>query len=378
MTQERNALKAGVFIIATIAIAIGIIISIKGLGRFIEPNQIRTVRFALADDIGGLREGDDVRLGGYKVGTVRNIDAVDLEKDPHIVIVFALPRKYELREGARVGVQTGITGASVLNIESLGRGQPLPENQALAGVADPKTALLASLGKASPRFESIMTKVDETTVPEVNKTVVAVREKFGNVSDRTSETMVEMRDLLGDTKSDFRGTVHNLNETTGTLRERLPETMDRLNSALKQVNDTLASTESALEDVKKTVANTREISASAKGLIVGNKSKIDGMITSLKTTGDNLKFASSEIRRSPWRLLYKPGKGEMANLNLYDSARQFAEGANDLNDAASALRDALANKEADEAQIKKLVERLDKSFANFGDVEEKLWTSVRQ
>ena len=28
----------------------------------------------------------------------------------------------------------------------------------------------------------------------------------------------------------------------------------------------------------------------------------------------------------------------MANLNLYDAARQFAEGANDMNDAATALR----------------------------------------
>jgi hypothetical protein len=32
----------------------------------------------------------------------------------------------------------------------------------------------------------------------------------------------------------------------------------------------------------------------------------------------------------------------MANLNLYDSARQFADGAGSLNDAALALRDALA------------------------------------
>ena len=102
------------------------------------------------------------------------------------------------------------------------------------------------------------------------------------------------------------------------------------------------------------------------------------MIASLKTTGDNLKFASAEIRRSPWRLLYKPGPGEMANLNLYDSARQFADGAGQLNDAATALRDALKDPSIDQASVQKLVDRLDKQFASFNEVEQQLWTQVKQ
>jgi hypothetical protein len=101
------------------------------------------------------------------------------------------------------------------------------------------------------------------------------------------------------------------------------------------------------------------------------------MIASLKTTGDNLKYASSEVRRSPWRLLYKPGAGEVANLNLYDSTRQFAEGAGQLNDAAVALRDALKDPDVDQAQVQKLVEKLDKSFAGFQDVEQQLWQQVK-
>ena len=104
----------------------------------------------------------------------------------------------------------------------------------------------------------------------------------------------------------------------------------------------------------------------------------DAIIASVKTAGDNLKMATAEIRRSPWRLLYKPGAGEMANLNLYDSARQFAEGANDLNDASQALRDALNSKTADAQEVQRLVNRLEKSFGQFREVESKLWTNVKQ
>ena len=124
------------------------------------------------------------------------------------------------------------------------------------------------------------------------------------------------------------------------------------------------------------MANAKDLSAGARSVIVGNRSRLDAIVASIKTTGDNLKAASSEIRRSPWRLLYKPGKGEMANLNLYDSARQFAEGANDMNDAATALRDALASKDVDGKQLQALVDKLDKSFSGFQKVEAQLWERV--
>ena len=83
------------------------------------------------------------------------------------------------------------------------------------------------------------------------------------------------------------------------------------------------------------------------------------------------------LRRSPWRLLYKPSKGEAANLNLYDTARQFAEGAGSMNDAATALRDALKDPNIDKAAVQKLVERLDESFSGFKKVEDDLWKQVQ-
>ena len=108
-----------------------------------------------------------------------------------------------------------------------------------------------------------------------------------------------------------------------------------------------------------------------------NRGRIDEIVTSLKTTSVNLKGASVEIRQSPWRLLYKPTPDEMGNLNLYDSARQFADGASSLNDAATALRDSLADQKADPATVQKLMKNLDESFTNFKLVEDKLWREVK-
>src|SRR5437588_515819 len=71
--KDRNALKSGLFIIVTIAAIIAIVVAIQGLGEWSQPSDVRAVWFSLKDDVGGLQVGDDVRVGGYKVGVVRGI-----------------------------------------------------------------------------------------------------------------------------------------------------------------------------------------------------------------------------------------------------------------------------------------------------------------
>jgi hypothetical protein len=287
----------------------------------------------------------------------------------------------------------------VLNVTDFGKGNPVGDGVAVTGQPDPKSVLFNGLGDVTPRLQATVAKLQTETVPKVNDTVDAIAkaantatetiahartkidpgfDKYAKVTDTAGETMVHVRDLVGDSKPDLRGTFANLNAVTGTVKEKLPETMDKLNGVLTRVNDSVMKLQTSLDDVKATVANTKDVSATARSVLVGNRSRIDSMVASLKTTGDNLKAASSEIRRSPWRLLYKPNKGEMANLNLYDAARQFAEGANDMNDAAAALRDALASKELDGKQIRSLVERLDKTFVGFQQVEKTLWERVKE
>src|SRR5215212_6922222 len=108
MNKKRNALRAGIFIILSVVLAVTIIIGIKGLDRLLDPVDKRYARFTLQDDLGGLRVGDDVRIGGFKVGQVREIEVVPpsdprLGKStaasskpidqPQILVTFAVPKK---------------------------------------------------------------------------------------------------------------------------------------------------------------------------------------------------------------------------------------------------------------------------------------------
>jgi phospholipid/cholesterol/gamma-HCH transport system substrate-binding protein len=397
--KERNALKAGIFIIVSVALVIAVIIAVSGIDRVTEPWQQRTVTFTLTDDVGGLRIGDDVRIGGFKVGVVRNIAVVSPDpagkQPPQIVVSFAMPRKYVLRDNANIRIQGTLTGTSWLNIDDMGRGNEMDPRVALVG----KPSMFTVFADAMPEFKQVLVDVRTKTIPKVNETIDTYKgtgksatefvellkgnvdpivQRYYKVADPAAEALGHMRDVLGDGKRDLRQTIGNLSSATGTMKEKLPPIMDKLDTSLGKVQGAMDSATSALNDVKATAANAKDITGSARSVIVGNRSKLDAMIASLKVTGDNLKNASAEIRRSPWRLLYKPKPGEVANLNLYDAARQFAEGANDLDDAAAALRDALQDKNVDETQIDKLMQHLDETFAKFSEFESQLWKEVKE
>ncbi|MDB5172942.1 MAG: hypothetical protein JWN51_1715 [Phycisphaerales bacterium] len=398
MKNDRNALKAGLFIVISFIAAVTVIVLIRGQGM--GPSQIRAATFKLTDDLGGLGVGDDVRLGGVKVGTVRDVQVVGLEsRDPKVLVKFTVPGSYVLHEDAHIAVQSALTGPANLNITAVGVGKPLADGVALVGAPDPKSELLASLGRTTPHLESIAQTFETQTIPKVNDTIVAFKqtadsatamvhhanekidpvvEKYDGVTQHAGEALVQVRDLVGESKTDFRGTVKNLNVATASVRDRLPGMLDHINAIIDKVSGAMVSARAALEDVEKTAANAKDLSAAARSVVVDNHGRLDNIITGLKATSDNLKATSIEVRRSPWRLLYKPEANEMANLNLYDSARQFSEGAGSLSDAATALRDALKDPNVSQAKLQKLVEHLDESFQNFHKVEDKLWTSVRQ
>lgn len=365
MSRERNELKAGAFILITFALVVVILVWIKGGG--IGPTQVRAIAFNLTDDLGGLRVGDDVRLGGYKVGIVKAITPDGLEgAHPRLLVIITLPERYILRKDTTIGVQTGLTGATNLNIEAIGTGAPLRQDEPLQGRPDSKTALLASLGRLAPHLENTVTQINTQTVPKLNQAL-----------DNAGSTISQVREVVAANRPDIRGTIKNLNAATGTIKDRLPGIADQVESAIAKVNDSLGKAQSALQDVQATAANAKEITGTLRSVIVGNRSKLASIVASIKTTTDNLRLASIEVRRSPWRLLYKPSSSEAANLNLYDSAREFAEGAGSLSDAAGALRDALHDPHADPAQIQKDIEDLDASFTHFHQVENKLWSTAK-
>lgn len=371
MPTDKNALRAGLFIVAAVALAAGVLVAIQGSRHWLEPTHTVTAAFELTENLGGLKTGDPVRVGGFDQGNVSAIRFVT-GRPPHIEVEFSLPKKYELHVDANVGVEQALTGSANLNVIDFGHGETWKEGTVLDGRPSALTTFY-------------------TLAPEITGLVAAVRSKVGPAYDRYDKTlthadgavieakkaMLAFTDFLGGSGPDLRGTLANLNKATDTFHQRLPKTLDKADAFIDETKNTVADARHTLADAKAALVSARDTISDAHNIITRNRSRIDNILTSVRETAGNLEGASAEIRRSPWRLLYKPSADEVNNLQLYDTTRQFARAASQLNDAAGAVRDAAADPDVDRKQLQTLLNDLQTTFGKYQKVEQTFWQGVK-
>ena len=96
MAKNRSSLRSGILMLLSLGMIVAIIIGIKGLAWIKDPITTHLVAFDLKTNVSGLRVGDEVRIGGAKVGEVRKI-MVNLDTSagtpPHVLVAFTMPKR---------------------------------------------------------------------------------------------------------------------------------------------------------------------------------------------------------------------------------------------------------------------------------------------
>jgi phospholipid/cholesterol/gamma-HCH transport system substrate-binding protein len=317
--------------IVSLGLIVFVVIAISGAARFTQAFTTYPVAFSLQDDVGGLRPGDDVRIGGVKVGDVRDI-RIDRARSA-IVVLIDVPARYALAKDAGVRVQHGLTGSSSINIDSFGAGSPLADGDYLLGRPDQLAGLMHELagmkpdvgqvlsnlkiasGKLNVDLDKLAATSDSLTATgfEMTSTVQGLRvrvpeiiDRYQSVVDAAERMLDEVRQFVGPSSGDFHQTLANLNHASGDLRDRLPEVMDRLQTALGKAGVALDRASGAMRDIQGAATSLHSATGAMQSILVDNRGRVDGIVASLKSASDNLKDATLEIRHSPWRLLYLP------------------------------------------------------------------------
>ena len=105
--MNRQDTSTGAIVIASLIITVMLIVWVGGQNTLIG-GRAYEVFFPVAADLGGIGEGDPVRLGGHTISKVESVD-VEIPSDnpdkPVVVVGFRLPDSVPLRNGAQVEVQ---------------------------------------------------------------------------------------------------------------------------------------------------------------------------------------------------------------------------------------------------------------------------------
>lgn len=398
MRGGRNNLLAGMLVIVSVIGAVIVVVLLAGgLERLGKQNYL--VRFAVADGVTGLEPGSAVLVGGRQVGVVDNL-RFDLDADggvESLTVTVSIDRGITLEEGAVAYLISPLLGGSgTINFPSTGDGRKLTGTDLIPGRIAPPTILAqAGYGEEQARqVQRIIANVDEAS------------EKLNTVLDDARTVIADFRSNWPTWSERVESITKNIDETTA----KGPAIADDLQKRLEEVRDLLATAQGYLdenrENVKSAIASFRNIGGegeafmerlngelvdkavgfldsggdalskvekavdSVQGLLDEHTPNVRRMMANFRLASDQLSATLAEVRRSPWRLLYRPDQREMEFELLYDSARVYAAAVSDLRTAAEIVQSFPASSAMNGSpRAADLIAELDRAFNRYKEAE---------
>ncbi|MBN2210843.1 MAG: hypothetical protein JW709_05550 [Sedimentisphaerales bacterium] len=435
--KVRNEVAVGLTTLVVLVLAIYIVIVLGDWSNLFTNQHEITVRLPYETGLKGLGVNSPILLGGAKIGQITDahIDVPAEETAPRNVYVYftmKLPEKYPIRSDCILSVQSNLLGGqALLAIKDLGqkgefltgdRSIDLPADQFEGGITetfnvlrgelnsdDPesllgrikselnrdnpdafitqlartaenlnhitlrireevecseeKQTLMVKLHRVMDRMTSITTHLDEELDREQNAAAMA---KVHIALDALDDALGQVDELVRTNKQPVTETVASLRNITGQIEQETPDLLSKVKTTLDQAAAAMTRAEQTLAEVKT--------------LVQANREQIDQVIANVHEVSVNLKMASRDIRRSPWRLVYKPKKDELELAGLIESASDFATGAEKLDETALRLQAlmeaARSSDKLDEEQLQKLMQELQETFDQFRRAEEKFWNEM--
>lgn len=410
----RNAI-VGAFFITAVALAVVVAAILSDLGDALTPTRRYVVRFELFYNAGMLAPGAEVRVGGIKVGSVERVELAEQDGAESVDVVIEVQEDLELRSDAVARLEIPLLGTgTVINFISTGQGDPIAEDQPIAGLPSP--GLLAQTGLSDDDLENIqrsitamadaserISRIVQEVEPGVSEAVSGLNltiEQAREIADDLRERLPRVGDQVEGTLTDVRDSVEVWTGLAERLDERAVELAAVIESARSTIDDsrptidrvlvdlaeiTSQTNEQMMPDAIETIENARRASdeaallaSDARSLLQAETPGIRRALANLRLASDQAKLTMIEVRRSPWRLLQRPSTRELEGELIYDASRSFAQAASDLRVASESLIalstdeqgpvDAAGRQQA----IERLHEELRSSFARYRAAEQEL------
>ncbi|HLV20044.1 MAG TPA: MlaD family protein [Polyangiaceae bacterium] len=315
MLSSRE-IKVGAFVFLGLLV-IGVIIFMIGQERqlFKTKNEYK----AVFENVGGLRRGSTVQMGGVDVGSVGNVAYSSDPKDDRIYVTFHVVDD-ESRRIRRDSVATiegkGLLGDKMIVITP---GSANVERVPPGGVVKTKPPqdfgeMLKQVGNVSAKAEAIMENLERTTQTfadeKFNQDVKSGMESLSNVLRSMDEGKGYVPKLLHDEAEAERlsRTIQNLERATAELNQTLRGVNDivaRVQKGPGFVHDvvygegpskTIEQFGGAAEEVRIALKGIREGSGMARGLLYGDDQGSGEVMANLNDVSRDLKEIVAGVR----------------------------------------------------------------------------------
>ncbi|MHC5115414.1 MAG: MlaD family protein [Planctomycetota bacterium] len=355
--RRRNNVKTGVFVTVVIVLTVAVIVQLTNALEMFTPKQPYTVRFMVAEGVENLKAGGAVRVGGHELGKVTSVTP-ETEEEPFksILVAFDLDRRVRLFDDAAITVSKSLLGGDAwLDIWTVGVSGNEPTGP-IPGT--PGGGMFASLlgggkgGDGEGGFDGVIEyvqgfpdregrKLDEI-LTNVRDITDDAREKWPTWSEEVSTALTNANDTI----EVINGFARHADDALLDNRAQIDTIVDNVEAGTGDAKDVLARFESH------TLGEFEKLMASAQtGLddITGMLEQLEGdfgpwredfgeVLANATLAAQQLKLTTAEVRRAPWKLLYRPEDTEFRHEMLYDAARSLAIAVADLKIASQSAQ----------------------------------------
>jgi ABC-type transporter Mla subunit MlaD len=371
--SDTNSLKAGIFVVISVALAVAVIFLVTGLAEaFGKSGTTWKASFPVEQGVDQLSSGAAVQLGGVKVGIVSEVIPVIEQGLPctEIEVIFTLPDEISLYADASISVSASLIGGkSWLDVSSVGTvaagppgelGIPSRGGSPLGSVIGAKGAaslehLLESMSQLATRLERngevlawILGDSGKTQIERAVTDAAEAVTQFKDLSHQVNRDWDQWNGVIDEVVaqapkiSDAIDTIDRIVTTNeapiGEAIGNFQSASDRADEILKRVQSVMVAQVENLLDT----GNTAMVSANAaindirRSMPIWTED-ISTTLANAAIASQRIKVAIAEIRASPWKLLYQPSSTEVTNTMLYEAARNFSFASADLKTAAESM-----------------------------------------
>ena len=314
-----NEAKVGLLVILALAIFVTTFLIVANIQLTGQTERYRTY-FSY---IGGLDEGNIVRFGGRKAGTIQSLRpwSEDMTKTE---VVFTLRAEIPVnRESVATIASLNALGQNYLEIMPGSIDAPRIEPDGVVPSAEALTFsdLTRKVSEVADTAVDVMARIDTKftmVADDIHGLMANLQEISGESNQRNIARMLESSTELIETQSpkidrittQISETLQRVDALTDEFRQLALNADETVSNVNRTVDETREPLKSGLGELESTLQETRLVLSDARALILVNEANIAKIVENFREASEDIEALSAELRQRPWTLLRSRPKPE--------------------------------------------------------------------
>lgn len=271
-------------------------------------------------DVSGLTLGDDVRVAGVRVGTVRGISIV---RHDTAEVSFSVSQQRPLPDSAVIQLRyRNLVGQRYLDVEQ-GAGDSTRLQDPDRAIPLSRTRPAVDLTTLFAGFKPLFQGLDADQINKLSSEIIATLQGEGGSLDLLFGTLGDLTNSLADKDKVIGDVIDNLTSVLNTIGRRDTELSDlivQLQGFISGLADDRATIGNALSGINNLTTSTAGLLTQVRAPLARDIKDVTGLVGVLNANSKTIKFVVNQLPPTLRALIRTASYGSWFNFYLCDQS----------------------------------------------------------